>query len=239
LSAKNLILITRPIEDAKNFAALLEQEGFKALIEPLMTMKPVKHRPPETREYDGLLFTSANGVRLFEGRTTGRTPAFCLNGQTAIEARNRGFRKIVPCGKSAEGMANYFKMRKPGKYLYIRGNDVAYPMLDELMAAGSSLDELIVYEAVAASNFSPATIRAIQDGTIQAVTLFSKRTAETFTRLAEKHDLLKHLSGIKALSISDAVLKSVQAYGWAGAYAAERPDAAGMATLIKTICQKT
>ena len=60
---KPSILITRPIIDAEILAEKLQRHGFTPLIIPMMEVKFLPDAILPDDESNGLIFTSANGVR--------------------------------------------------------------------------------------------------------------------------------------------------------------------------------
>jgi uroporphyrinogen-III synthase len=81
----------------------------------------------------------------------------------------------------------------------------------------------VVYEAVAAKTFSPATISLLKNKKIDVVTFYSARSAEIF------HDLLRaaHCEAavkyMQAVCLSDSIADSCKDYPWVRIHVAERP----------------
>ena len=230
----NLILITRPQPDANDYAKRVEAAGFKTLVEPVLRVEPLPFAVPDTDAYDGLVFTSTNGVRLSPPGFDAGLPVYCVGKKTANEATAKGFTNVVSADGDAAALSALLKEKAHGqKLLHIHGKHVGGGGVK-----GASIEDLIVYQTNRIPNLSPSCIRALKEKRIQAVTFFSARTARTFINLIQKHDLLETLGAIKLLSISDSVLSSVRTYRWAGTYTSETPDAIGMLTLIKGVCVK-
>jgi len=74
--------------------------------------------------------------------------------------------------------------------------------------------------------------RAIAAGTIDAVALFSPRTAKTFVRLAARAGLEAALAGTDALCLSEAVAGAARALSWRAVRIAERPDQEALVALL-------
>lgn len=228
------ILVTRPAEDSASFCQTLEAEGFKVLAEPMLEIVPLDFPVPDLSVYRGLIFTSTNGVRAFSARVTDRNiTAFCVGDRTADTAEGKGFTDVVNAGGAVKYLAAVLLSAGPGDgkpFLYVRGADISGV---ELAASGMPIAEIIVYKARLVQHLSAACVNALKNEEIVAAPFFSKRTAENFVRLVEQEKLLGKLSGIKFLSISEAVLKSVQTYGWKDTYIAPTPDGPGMLHLVQ------
>lgn len=235
----NVVLITRPVVDADDFARDVRALGLTPLVEPMLGIVSIPFKAPNMGIYPAIVFTSANGVRVF-GCPPGvaEMPVFAVGAHTAGEALKQGYQKVFTAAGDAADLAALItkKLSPPVRVMHVRGEHIAMP-LDELLKHDRiTVDSVVVYTAKTEDNFSSVCRDAIATGQAGAVTFFSRRTAENFVRLAEEEGLLKNLSGIKALCISDAVLQCVQDAGWAGAYSAEQPEKSSMLALLKTHC---
>ncbi len=239
---KKLVLITRPEEDAAVFAQVLEGQGISSLIQPMLDIQPVSFELPDLSAYQGLIFTSANGVRGFAAESYERAiPAYTVGKQTESAARAEDYSHILCAEGVGEDLAALIQahaLKEISKLLHIRGQHVAYPLAPVLQSKGYSVDELIVYEAFQCETFSKETHSALQNEQVQAVTFFSKRTAEAFIGAVDKGGLSAALAGIKALCISESVLNCVRDYNWQDAYAANTPDQDGVVQLVAQHCRE-
>lgn len=81
------LLLTRPLEDSRRFAAMLP--GWRAVISPILRIVAVDHDGAALHRAPGLVFTSAHAVPA-AGPGRGRL-ALCVGGHTAHVARQAGF----------------------------------------------------------------------------------------------------------------------------------------------------
>ena len=85
------VLITRPREDATPLAAELAALGHETLIEPLLTIVPRRDAEIDLQDVQALVFTSANGARVFAGLSPRRDlPVYAVGGSTAQAAGGAG-----------------------------------------------------------------------------------------------------------------------------------------------------
>lgn len=82
-----VILLTRPAEDSRRFAALLPP--WPVVISPILRIVPVAHDARRLETAGGLVFTSAHAVAS-AGPGRGR-PAICVGARTGDVARKAGF----------------------------------------------------------------------------------------------------------------------------------------------------
>lgn len=234
---EKLILITRPIERARDYAKQVEAMGVPTLIEPMLSYAELEFDIPDLQQYQAIIFTSAFAVECFAKSTNERRiPVYVVGNATKMSADAAGFEKI----RNAEGDGAALVKLLDGSLkdrskpvLYVRGSYVTFPMQVELEALGFLVGRLTVYDTVPSESLSDGAVEAIRAGEVSAVTFFSKRTAESFIACVEEAGLLSALASIKALCISETVLNYVQLYLWQDTYAAESPDGKGISSLIK------
>ncbi|MCH7544423.1 MAG: uroporphyrinogen-III synthase [Proteobacteria bacterium] len=93
-------LITRPREDARGLAELLGRRGIECVIEPLLTIEPVKDAKIDFTGVQAVLLTSANGARALAAWDAGESAGawrdlavFTVGEATASAAREAGCRR--------------------------------------------------------------------------------------------------------------------------------------------------
>ncbi|HBR69653.1 MAG TPA: hypothetical protein DEA55_09790 [Rhodospirillaceae bacterium] len=240
MNGQGLILITRPAEDAQEYARELQNLGHKTFIEPMLEIVPANFSLPDLAGYRGLIFTSANAVRIFSESSSERgIEVYCVGQNTYEQARKSGYGNIYNANGSAVQIVPLILNRvgtDTGQFLHIRGEDVARPVDEMFAGSGVKVETLVVYKAEKVKALSNLCIKKLRDGEISAVTFFSKRTAESFLFQIGANDLGGALMSIKALCISQAVLECVRTRKWGDTYAASQPDRQGMLNLITQVC---
>lgn len=235
-----LVVITRPIEDAQDYADELKVAGFQTFVEPMLAIEPVDFEVPCEARYDGVLMTSANAADAYQrnGGSLGLDiPVYCVGKYTADAAREIGFEDVISVdGTGADLLAHVLAIPDVGekRFLHICGRHLAFPLGDKLFDEGVQADSLVVYDAVQVGDFSDEFLQLLRDGEVDAVTFFSKRTAEAFVESVRETDSESLFSDIKSLSISTPVLECVRVFPWCASYASQTPDRAGMLKLLKT-----
>lgn len=230
-----MILITRPQESAQNFAHVLNTLGYQTIISPTLSVTPIDFDLPDLTTYDGLVFTSTNAVRLFCESTDERDiDVFVVGEQTKQATEATGFQTIHSADGNSDDLIALIQNSKASRLLHIRGKHVMRSMKEAL----THVNELIIYETVMVDHFSQEALDVLQNETLEAVTFFSKRTAESFINLIKKNDLEDQLKPIKALCISAAVLEYIQSQKWLETYTSEHLNREGMLQLVQRVCHK-
>ncbi|HET6618755.1 MAG TPA: uroporphyrinogen-III synthase [Dongiaceae bacterium] len=229
------ILITRPIEDARPLADALRERGVEVLIEPLLEITHLKDAAIELDGVQALLFTSANGVRAFAALSPRRDlKAFTVGDGSAEAARLAGFTAVESAKGDLEALAALVVDRlkaEDGMLFHAAGTVTAGDLKARLEGLGYRVRRAQLYEAKIATALSAETRANLTLGGIDAVLLFSPRTAATFGQLWQSAGA-PPLARIQALCLSAAVAREIGNLGWAGIEIADRPDLPSMLTLV-------
>ncbi len=195
------VLITRPQDQAQEFAALLRDGGAEPLIFPTIEIAPPESwaecdaRIRRIKEYTDLIFTSANAVRFFLERCAHffdlahlRAHTFHAVGpKTADAIAAYGFSTApLPEDFDAQHLADRLRTNpaaREHRFLFPRGDLAEETLVRRLREAGLSVDDVIVYRTVR-PNPSPEVRRALwaalERGEIQVVAFFSPSSVRNF-----------------------------------------------------------
>jgi uroporphyrinogen-III synthase len=219
------VLITRPREQALELAVRLAARGDTTLIEPLLTIERVSGAGPRLDGVQALVLTSANAAPALSGAAT-RLPLFAVGAATADAARRAGCARVIAAAGSGVDLARLIAQRcrpEDGALLHLSGADVRAGLGEALAAAGFVLRRQVVYRARPARALSPATVEAVGRRQVDAVLLFSPRTARTFVELVARHGLQDHLADSAAICLSAVVAQPCRELVWRAVHLAARP----------------
>jgi uroporphyrinogen-III synthase len=229
------ILITRPIEDAKPLADALEERGIEVLIEPLLEIRHLADAEIDLDGVQALLFTSANGVRAFAALSPRRdVKVFTVGDGSADAARQAGFSNVESAKGDVEALAALVVDRLKagdGILFHAAGTVTAGDLKTRLEGLGYQVRRAQLYEARIATTLSTETRANLTLGGVDAILMFSPRTAGTFAQLWRDAGS-PSLGRIQALCLSAAVAREVGNLGWAGVEIADRPDLPSMLALV-------
>ncbi|WP_413204464.1 uroporphyrinogen-III synthase [Rhodospirillum sp. A1_3_36] len=207
-------LITRPAEDAERLASPLRARGVEVILEPLLVILPMAGPAPNLTGVQALLFTSANGVRAFSAMASSRTlPVYAVGEATAKVARDLGFAQIDSANGDVEALATLVRSKLSptgGDLLHVTGTVTAGDLAGTLEAEGFTVRREQLYQARTAVALSKETREALANETIDAVFLFSPRTAKTFVALLAKAGLTEAMKRVTIYALSRAVAEEVK-----------------------------
>jgi uroporphyrinogen-III synthase len=220
------VLITRPRERAGELARALERRGDTPLIEPLLTIEPVAGIVPQLEGVQAIVLTSARAVPALSAAAKA-LPVFAVGDATAAAARRTGCSAVISAGGAAADLARSIAAQcdpGAGALLHLSGEQVREGLAEDLAAAGFALRRQAVYRAVAADALAPATLEALAARQVDAVLLFSPRTARVFVELIGGHGLRAPATAIAAICLSAAVAQPCREIAWRAIHVAARPE---------------
>jgi uroporphyrinogen III methyltransferase / synthase len=202
------VVVTRPRPQAAAFASLLEAAGAEAIVFPTVALAPA----PDPRAlaaavagaaaYDWILFTSANGVRVFfdrfaaDGRDVRELAPVrfgVIGPETAAELERRLVRPAVcPVDFRAEGLLDVLADEDvSGRRVLLPRAAGARSILPEtLRRRGARVDEVVAYRAIRPPEADARGLRAaLETGAIDALTFTSSSTVRNFAELVGTAEL--------------------------------------------------
>jgi uroporphyrinogen III methyltransferase/synthase len=195
------VVITRPEEQAAEFARLLSAEGARVILFPTIRIAPpasweILDRAFESLgSYHWIIFTSANGVRHFfrRLRETGRDVRdlkgirICTIGPaTAAAVEGMGIRvDIVPGEYISEGVVRAFQgVDLEGKRVLLPRAQEARDVIPEgLTKLGASVDVVTVYSTVRSESRNEDLRPLLDAGKVDVITFTSPSTVNNFKEI--------------------------------------------------------
>ena len=97
------IIFTRPLIDSEDLMMNFFSSKHKVIHMPTLSIASANMEPINTKDYDGLIFTSANAVRFLKLKNDDKdTKCFCVGNLTERSLRLKGFNNTV----AASGTVN-------------------------------------------------------------------------------------------------------------------------------------
>ncbi len=229
-AGRRAVLVTRPLEEARETAERLAAEGVEALLWPLTAIRPVATALPVPPTADALLITSAHGARAFAALSPRRDlPALCVGERTARVARSLGL-AAVPAGGDAEALARMALGTGARHFLHPRGRDTAADLPARLAPAGRRVTEAVVYAAEETGPCPAPVAHALGSGRIGAVGLWSARNAAILARRLAGG--LALAPGVTAVAISARAAEPLRGAGFARVAVAAEPAGPAMVAAL-------
>jgi len=191
MSAPQTIWVTRPQPDATDTAARLEALGFETLVCPLLDLKVQPAALPDPQTLSGLVVTSANALRaldLLGAIAPYRTlPVFAVGDKTATAAQDLGFAVVQSASGDVAALTTLLTATAPGGALFYPTTARATGDLPGALAPkGITVHRADIYEMAAITLPEHIPARLV-DGTITAISFYSRHTAAIFCQQVCDH----------------------------------------------------
>ncbi len=230
------VLITRPEEDARPLAERLAARGIETLVEPLLIIVPVAGAELDLDGVQALLVTSANGARALARASARRDlPVYAVGEASGARARALGFAAVRSAGGDVEALADKVIAELDpgaGTLVHVAGSALAGDLAGRLGGAGFEARRTVLYEARTVATLSPDCLAALEGGSLDAVLLFSPRTAASFVRLAGQAAVAHCCREVAALCLSEAVAGAAAKLDWRRLEVASEPTAESLLDLL-------
>lgn len=225
-------LITRPETDAAPVADALRARGIEPVLAPMLRIEPIAGAATELvgalAGVQAVLFTSANGVRIYAEATSRRElPAYCVGEASAAAARIAGFRAVYSADGDVDDLAALVAARAApghGALLHAAGAETAGDLAATLGAEGFTVRRIVLYRAQPATALPPDVAAALECGKIDIGLFFSPRTALTFVRLAHAAGIVESGRAMTALALSPKVAAALDGIAWCAVVTAQAPN---------------
>lgn len=231
------VLVTRALDDANRTASALAQRGHQALVAPLFAVRIFDGPELTLQRVQAILATSGNGIRALARRSTRRDiPVFCVGSRTAETARTEGFLCVADAAGDATTLAALVRDRLPhegGVLLRAAGMSASAYLEHELTRAGFEIRTCPLYEVCVATRLPDVAVEALRDRLLDAVLLFSPRSARVFAERVMQADLAAACRHPVACCISKTAAEGLAGLEFGEIRVAARPDEDSIFALLK------
>ncbi len=244
-------VVTRAEEQAESFIHMLEEQGAEAfLYSSIKTIPPVDWGPldqslEELSSYDGLIFTSANGVHFFSQRLREKDKdirelkgvrVYAIGPKTEQAVLKLNIRvDTVPENYIAESLIECIgKDNIEGKKFLLPRASVAREVLpNTLRKMGASIDVVPAYQTILPEQPESSFLKRLNEGTIDVITFTSSSTVTNFLdRLNKEHH--EKLNKITIACIGPITQKTAEDRGLKVTIVPNQYTVAGLFSAIKT-----
>ncbi len=229
-----LVLITRDIEQAKDFGIDIQSIGATPLIQPLLDIHYTNIDLQRIKRPSAIVLTSPHAVKGREFPPLWHDiPVFCVGVKTEMVARLAGAHVCITGHGTIDELIPLIKQKIPAGHdiLYLCGEHVSRNLQQALPSY--HIEPVVTYHARAAHELSQDTIDSFYR--LHTMTLFSPRTGLILKKFMEKHDFNHFAGTINLLCLSVPVLDSVKDMGWKSCHVADTPTQHSMVDKLNMI----
>lgn len=231
------LLVTRPADDAAPLVARLQELGIDSIVSPILEIEYIDGTDLDLSGVQGVLLTSANGVRALAHRMQRRDmPCYAVGDATARQAETCGFTSIQSANGDVDDLARLVAAHcdpDAGALLHAAGSVTAGDLAAMLAPQNFSVRREMLYDAKMVETLPPEAVKALQGAALDGVVLYSPRTAKHFNDLVEKAGLAAALGRLTMFALSENV-DNAAGDAWGKRIIATHPDQESLLQAVRT-----
>lgn len=226
------IVVTRPAEEARDVAPMLEALGAEVLLAPTVEVRPIPDAGPldaaigRLGDYDWLVFTSGNGVRFFvrrllflgrDLRALGHLKIAAIGPGTAGALAAHHLRAdLVPESFRSEALAEALAEHAAGRKILLARADRGRSILKDELARIADVDQAPVYQNADAEALPADVLGRIASGEVDWITLTSSAIATRLHSLLPEaaREEIRRGERIRLASLSPVTSETTGRLGW-------------------------
>lgn len=192
---KPYILILREIERANSLKVLLKKNKIKVLVEPLYEIQPIKFKPINFLNYQSLLITSVNTVKILKQQVSidklNNIKTYCVGKVTEKFALEAGFNCIKTNANSGVTLAkNVIKESNNNdrKILIIGAEVLAYDPTEIFRKSFLEIKKIAVYKKIPFETMSKKCVTLLDKDIITNIIIYSPETAKIFLSMQNNYN---------------------------------------------------
>ena len=204
------ILITRPLIDSEDLMGKLFSLGHKIIHIPTLKIISKNKESVDIREYDALIFTSANAIRNLKVVSEEKSKlCFCVGSITEKIVRQKGYNNTLSAGGTVNALKNLIinsnEINDKSKIAYFCGDNISYDLDLELKKDGLRVTKIINYSSEKITDLNEENKKIINSHPPDIIFIYSARSALSFIEIVKNHSLYHLMTGSKVMCISKKV----------------------------------
>ena len=232
------LLVTRPGTEAERTADILRARGHVVTVAPVLKVETIADAGFGAGPYAAIVMTSANAARVIAGHERRaellRLPVFTVGRHTAEAVRAAGLDDVISADGGAPELVRLIAAKLQGSgasLLYFAAQERSSDLAGALKAYGIAVETVVVYRTVPSPGLAQ-DLRAVLDDGLDGVLHYSRRSAETLLRLAERAGARDAVLGLAHYCLSEEVARPLRAAGAARVQVGTDPDETALLGLI-------
>ena len=211
------IIFTRPLIDSEDLMMNFFSSGHKVIHIPTLSIASANMEPINTKDYDGLIFTSVNAVRFLKLKNDDKNiKCFCVGNLTERSLRLKGFNNTVAASGTVNALKNIImNSEKNIKNLaYLCGEVISYELDKELKREGFKVSKIINYTSTRITDLNKESMDLIKKYPPNITLIYSQRSAESFDGIIRKYSLAELMTQCTVMCISKKIEEFLKSKGW-------------------------
>ena len=236
-----MILITRPLKEARILKSLLTEKGYNSHIFSLSSSMQIQSTIKIKKNYVTLL-TSMRATEIFikSKYISKGQPIMVIGAKSFKQLRTAGFNNVLYCAKDSNAMIRFIEKKLIDIYRkqnykgieYCSGYQINQNFFKKLNQYNIPVKRTVLYKMNFKKSFNTITKKLIEKNMIKVCVLYSQQNANKFLELVKKAKLENHCKFIYFLTLSKNISAILKASGFDKVKNAHQPN---QASLLKTL----
>ncbi len=226
------VIITRAEPGNRQTAARLDEAGLPFIRAPMLTIVPTGESLPSLKRVQGLLFTSANGVRAFCSVSQRRDlTAWCVGPATLAAAQAAGFANCQHGDGNSDDLGDLVIARarpEDGHLLHVANRAAAGQLAVRLKAARFEVAFAPLYAAEPREKLPIEVEKTLLGKESCVVLVHSAKGAGAFATASAELDMAQHI----LVAVSQAASAPLCQRGFARVLTADRPNEVALMAVL-------
>ena len=211
------IIFTRPLIDSEDLMMSFLNSGHKVIHVPTLKITSANMQPINIKDYDGLIFTSANAVRFLKIKNDDKNiKCFCVGSLTERSLRLKGFNNTIAATGTVNALKNIIinSDKNIKNLLYLCGDVISYELDMELIKEGFKIKKIVNYTSTKILDLNKETMELIKTHPANITLIYSQRSAESFNEIVSKYSFSELMTHCTVMCISKKIKEFLKSKGW-------------------------
>ena len=239
ITEKTNLLLTRPEVDSEKLSKLLDKKKFNTFIAPLIEIKKKSYQFKREIKYDFLIFTSKNGILNFKDLKK-KDRVVVIGDGTYQLAKEMGIKRVINVkGNSSDLKSKIRPLLKHGlSILHPTSTTLNLDLRRFFLDYGCNYYPLGCYNSSMKNAHAEVFKNFFQVHNNGLVTIFSKKTANSFKNEIKRLNLMENCKAKRILVLSNIIKSELAKFGLKNIFITKEPNEKSMIDLIIKISQK-
>ena len=239
-----MILITRPLKEARILKSLLTEKGYNSHIFSLSSSMQIQSTIKIKKNYVTLL-TSMRATEIFikSKYISKRQPIMVIGAKSFKQLHTAGFNNVLHCAKDSNAMISFIEKKLIDIYRkknykgieYCSGYQINQNFFKKLKQYNIPVKRTVLYKMNFKKSFNTITKKLIEKNTIKVCVLYSQQNANKFLELVKKAKLENHCKLIFFLTLSKDISTILKTSGFDKVKNARQPNQGSLINMLAKI----
>ena len=211
------IIFTRPLIDSEDLMMNFFSSGHKVIHMPTLSIASANMDAIDTKDYDALIFTSANAVRFLKLKNDDKKiKCFCVGNLTERSLRLKGFNNTVAASGTVNALKNIIinSENTIKSLIYLCGDVISHELDKDLKQEGFKVSKIINYTSTKLTDLNKESMDLIKKYPPNITLIYSQRSAESFDEIIRKYSLAELMTHCKVMCISKKIEEFLKSKSW-------------------------